>query len=91
MNFFIEAPKNKEPLNNFEGHYIEDKFLQMTCELKLQLGYVNSDDVFEQTFEFSLMILKETNNQIPAYFENIESSIIKAEVTADNTVVVKSE
>lgn len=83
MNFYIEAAKNEEPLNNFEDYFIKDKFLQMTCELTLRLGYVNSNDVFEQTYEFYLMIPKNIDAQTPARFESIESSIIK--VVSDNT------
>lgn len=52
MNFFTEASKTEEPLNDFEEYYIKNAFLHFTCELTLKLGYVNSNDVFEQRFEF---------------------------------------
>lgn len=81
MNFFIEASKNYEPLNNLEEHYINDAFLQMTCELTLRLGYVNSNDKFEQTYEFFLMIPKNLDARTPARFESIESSIVKIDTT----------
>ena len=77
INFFVEASKKDEPLNNFEEHYINDTFLQMTCELTLRLGYVNSSDEFEQTYEFFLMIPKHIDKHTVAHFESIESSIIK--------------
>ena len=77
INFFGEVPKRDEPLNNFEEHYINDTFLQMTCELTLRLGYVNSSDEFEQIYEFFLMIPKHIDKHTVAHFESIESSIIK--------------
>lgn len=83
MNFFIEASKNDDPLNNLEEQYIKDEFHLMTCELTLELGYVNSSDEFEQTYEFSLLIPKNLDARTPARFESIESSIIK--VMTDNT------
>lgn len=82
INFFAEASKDKEPLNNFEEYYINDTFHQMTCELTLRLGFVNSNDVFEQTYEFFLMIPKDIDAQTPAHFKSIESSIIR--VVTDN-------
>ena len=64
INFFGEVPK-------------KDTFLQMTCELTLRLGYVNSSDEFEQIYEFFLMIPKHIDKHTVAHFESIESSIIK--------------
>lgn len=77
MNFFIETSKKEEPLNNFDKHYIKYAFLQMTCELTLRLGYVNSNDEFEQTYEFFLMIPKHIDKHTVAHFESVESSIVK--------------
>lgn len=77
MNFFVEASKTEEPLNNFEEYYINNDFLHLTCELTLKLGYVNSNDVFEQRYEFFLVIPQNIDSQTPAHFESIESSIIK--------------
>lgn len=79
MNFFIEASTKEEPINNFDDLYNEKALLHMTCEFTATLGYVNSSDVFEQTYVFYLMIPKVITPQMQARFEEIESSIIKTE------------
>ena len=83
INFYIEASKKEETINNFEECYINGTFCQIACEFTLRLGYVNCNDKFEQTYEFFLMIPKNIDKYTTAHFESIESSIVKIDTTKD--------
>ena len=71
----LQQMRHRQNYPSSKHYYINDTFLQMTCELTLRLGYVNSSDVFEQTYEFFLMIPKQIDKHTVAHFESIESSI----------------
>ena len=76
MNFLREK-KDSEQLIDISELYINDMFAQLRCGLILELGYVNSDEKYHQTFEFALMIPKDKN--VPARFMYIENSIVKGD------------
>ena len=75
MNFYKEIKISNEQLIEINEFCVEDEFLILECRLILKLGYVNSDDKYNQTFNFALMIPKDTKMSLS--FSDIENSIVK--------------
>ncbi|MCW0884537.1 MULTISPECIES: hypothetical protein [Eisenbergiella] len=77
MNFYMTSPK-EEPAFVFSEYLYSSGFLQLHCELSITLGYANSKDIFEQSYEFVINIAcPKDSKKYFAMFDGVENSIEK--------------
>lgn len=78
MNFYITSKKGEFPVLDFTDCLYDNGYLQLHCELSITLGYANSNDIFNQSYEFIINMgySKENKNSF-IVFDGIENSIEK--------------